>query len=200
LTTLGRGGIEHLLDGLCLRQEQIEGELRVGHIIGSLGLRDEEASLRQIQFFEQLPVSHAQVRERLVSLCELIAQGCVVIAQRSNFVRQRDEALVLVQGLRAHRVLHANLYTHARDYCRWVAAYFIANTVNECDVGAMGREGFSAVGASSRPSSSASRVASSTSTCVASVAGDAGSENNPWSRRFANTHVPVVSANKTFTS
>jgi len=46
LTTLGRGGIEHLLDGLCLRQEQIEGELRVGHIIGSLGLRDEEASLR----------------------------------------------------------------------------------------------------------------------------------------------------------
>jgi hypothetical protein len=35
--------------------------LRVGHIVEALGFRDDEASLEQVQLFEQLVISDAQV-------------------------------------------------------------------------------------------------------------------------------------------
>ena len=101
---------EYLLDRLRLGQEPVERELRLGDIIKSLGLRDDEPTLEQVQLLEELVVADAKIRERALRACELAAQRLVL-------GREGGDARVRVGVLRARRVLHERSCMHARDRC-----------------------------------------------------------------------------------
>ncbi|MGD0679322.1 MAG: hypothetical protein ABSC94_28340 [Polyangiaceae bacterium] len=91
-----RGVVEHLLDGLRLGRELVEGELRVGDIVEALGFRGDQTSLEQVKLLEQLMVSDTQICERVLGLLELVAQRRVVVAQRRDLACHRNEALVVL--------------------------------------------------------------------------------------------------------
>ena len=99
--------VEDLLDRLRLREEPVEGELRVGDIVKALGLRDNEAPLEQMQLLEQLVISHPKVCEGPFRARQLAAQRGVVATQKRHLGDERADTLIALRRLRLRRVHRA---------------------------------------------------------------------------------------------